>query len=462
MLPCARITNLLVFPRQFFTVHHCFCSKFATISFCQSEAWNNLHAGCPGFLPWLEQKAGVKISSVVMIGRSAYGRSLFASKTIKAGSSVLKVPFGVQISPDDLLPEIKILLGDEIGNIAKLATVILAEKKNGPHSEWAPYISCLPLLGEMQTTSFWSEDELDMIKQSFIYQETIQKKAEIRRQFLALKPVLDHFPQNFGDIKFEDFLHAYTLVESRAWESSKGFSLIPLADFLNHDGHAKSIVLNDEKEQISEVIADRDYAAGDQIWITYGKFSNAILLLEFGFTLPHNTFDEVQITFKIPSRDPLYEMKSELLERHCFPTLTDLRGFKCVGSSFTITEVRSAIGKSRGIPQSLRAAARVLCCTSAEELRYMVEEAAKNDGRLGRRPFKDIDREVQAHDMLLSHITAMISEYNESIKSLGLDSIHRGDCKQSVRKRMAFDLLAGELRILKSASAWLQSYISSL
>ncbi|KAK4769037.1 hypothetical protein SAY86_027187 [Trapa natans] len=411
MLPCARITNLLVFPRQFFTVQHCFCSKFATISFCQSEAWNNLHAGCPGFLPWLEQKAGVKISSVVMIGRSAYGRSLFASKTIKAGSSVLKVPFGVQISPDDLLPEIKILLGDEIGNIAKLATVILAEKKNGPHSEWAPYISCLPLLGEMQTTSFWSEDELDMIKQSFIYQETIQKKAEIRRQFLALKPVLDHFPQNFGDIKFEDFLHAYTLVESRAWESSKGFSLIPLADFLNHDGHAKSIVLNDEKEQISEVIADRDYAAGDQ----------------------------VQITFKIPSRDPLYEMKSELLERHCFPTLTDLRGFKCVGSSFTITEVRSAIGKSRGIPQSLRAAARVLCCTSAEELRYMVEEAAKNDGRLGRRPFKDIDRE-----------------------SLGLDSIHRGDCKQSVRKRMAFDLLAGELRILKSASAWLQSYISSL
>ncbi|XP_031375292.1 fructose-bisphosphate aldolase-lysine N-methyltransferase, chloroplastic isoform X2 [Punica granatum] len=443
MLLCIRITKLMVSPRRFFTAPRCLCSKLHSSSLSQSVASSYLHEECDDFLPWLEQKAGVAISSAVSIGRSTYGRSLFATKIIETGSSILKVPFHAQISPDNLYPEIKILLGDEVGNVARLATVILVEKKKGPESGWAPYISRLPLLGETQTTLFWSEDELEIIKQSPVYLETIRKKAEIRRQFLTLKPVLDQFPQIFDGIKFEDFLHAYTLVESRAWESSKGFSMIPLADFLNHDGLAKAIVLSDEEEQISEVLADRDYAPGEQIWITYGKFSNATLLLEFGFTLPHNIHDE-----------------SELLERLRFPTLKDLRGFKHHADSFTIKEVRSATGKGYGIPQSLRAAARVLCCTSAEELCYVVEEAMENDGRLGRRPFKNIEREIQAHEILLSQITTLIGEYTESIKLL-VSTSPAGNRHDS-RERMAHDLLAGELRVLKAASLWLQNYILTL
>ncbi|XP_031375296.1 actin-histidine N-methyltransferase isoform X5 [Punica granatum] len=397
MLLCIRITKLMVSPRRFFTAPRCLCSKLHSSSLSQSVASSYLHEECDDFLPWLEQKAGVAISSAVSIGRSTYGRSLFATKIIETGSSILKVPFHAQISPDNLYPEIKILLGDEVGNVARLATVILVEKKKGPESGWAPYISRLPLLGETQTT------------------------------------VLDQFPQIFDGIKFEDFLHAYTLVESRAWESSKGFSM---------------------------VLADRDYAPGEQIWITYGKFSNATLLLEFGFTLPHNIHDEVHLHFKIPSHDPLYKMKSELLERLRFPTLKDLRGFKHHADSFTIKEVRSATGKGYGIPQSLRAAARVLCCTSAEELCYVVEEAMENDGRLGRRPFKNIEREIQAHEILLSQITTLIGEYTESIKLL-VSTSPAGNRHDS-RERMAHDLLAGELRVLKAASLWLQNYILTL
>lgn len=36
-----------------------------------------------------------------------------------------------EITPDNLLPEIKSLLGDEVGNIAKLAIVVLVEQKLG-------------------------------------------------------------------------------------------------------------------------------------------------------------------------------------------------------------------------------------------------------------------------------------------------------------------------------------------
>jgi len=44
---------------------------------------------------------------------------------------VISLLYLQQITLDNLLPEIKSLLGDEVGNIAKLAIVILCEQKIG-------------------------------------------------------------------------------------------------------------------------------------------------------------------------------------------------------------------------------------------------------------------------------------------------------------------------------------------
>lgn len=46
----------------------------------------------------------------------------------------------------------------------------------------------------------------------------------------------------------------------------------------------------------------------------------------------------------------------------------------------------------------------------------MVEAAALNDGRLGRRPLKNPNREIQAHHILLSRITRVIEDRESSIK----------------------------------------------
>lgn len=50
------------------------------------------------------------------------------------------------------------------------------------------------------------------------------------------------------------------------------------------------------------------------------------------------------------------------------------------------------------------------------ELSDLAVEAAQNDGRLARRPLKSWNREIQAHQVLLSWITRLINEYNTSIK----------------------------------------------
>ncbi|XP_052295393.1 fructose-bisphosphate aldolase-lysine N-methyltransferase, chloroplastic isoform X9 [Citrus sinensis] len=424
MLVGARLTGAWCFRHR---RPHCAKAKLTFSSSSESKVLHSIDDEYDGdFLPWLERKAGVEILSVLSIGKSVYGRSLFASEKLRTGDCILKVPYAAQLTPDNLHPKIKSLLDDEISNVAKLAIVILFEQKMGKDSEWAPYISRLPQLEEMHNTA------------------------------------LECFPEVFDHIKLKDFMHAYALVESRAWRSTKGESLIPFADFLNHDGLSEAVVLHDEDKQLSEVIADRDYAPKEEVWITYGKFSNSTLLLDFGFSLPYNSHDEVQIQIKVPDHDPLLEVKLEVLQSHCLPRARDVNGFKSSNDSFTIKEVRSARGRGKGLPQSLRAFARVLCCTSPQELCDLATEAAQNDGRLARRPFRNSCQEILAHQILLSHIIQLTKEYSASIELLE-PVTSPSICKRlAFRKQMARDLLIGELRILKSASAWLENYCATL
>ncbi|QCE05731.1 Rubisco LSMT [Vigna unguiculata] len=440
--------------RSLHCLHHSFCSL--------SLSKPQFAANCHEFLPWLERKADSAVSSSLFIGKSSYGRSLFASKTIQTGDCILKVPYRVQITADNLPPKIKSLIGEEVGNIAKLAIVILIEKKLGQGSEWYPYISCLPQQREQHNTVFWNESELEMIRPSSVYQETIDHKSQIEKDFLTIKRVFESFHLSFEDFTFKDFMHACTLVGSRAWGSTKGLALIPFADFLNHDGLSEAIVMSDDDKQCSEIIADRDYVPGEQVLIRYGKFSNATLVLDFGFSIPYNIYDQVKIQIDVPKHDPLHDMKLELLHRNIVPHPEDMEDLTYPVNTFSIKEVKSDRGKGKGLPQSLRALARVLSCTTSQELDDLVEEAAQNDGRLARRPLKDISKEIQAHLMLLSVFIQLIEERNAIIMSLG--SCHSPPlCERlSVRRTMAQDLLNGELRILKSVSAWLENYCVSL
>ncbi|KAJ8511506.1 hypothetical protein OPV22_001940 [Ensete ventricosum] len=414
------------------------------------------------FLRWLRQKAGSEISSVLSLRNSIYGRSLFASKNIKSGECILKVPYIAQITSENIYGEIKLLLPRDIENVSRLAVVLLAEKKQGEYSGWAVYVNSLPSIDEMHNAIFWSKDELEMVRESAIYQETINLQAHIKKEYSVLRPVLEQFPYVFGDVHLMDFMHAYALVTSRAWDTSKGVSLIPFADFLNHDGTCDAVLLDDVHKEISEVIVDRDYAVGEQVMIRYGKFSNATLLLDFGFTLPYNKYDQVQLLMDIPSHDPLYGMKFEILKKHCWPRTTNADKSNTSGNSFTVKEVKSANGKGKGIPQALRAFARVLSATSVEELQSLVTEATENDGRLARRPLKSNKREIQAHCILCYRLLHMIQGHDVALKEL--KSVDASDCnnQQSLRIQMARDLLNGELRVMKSAYAWLTNYCTSL
>ncbi|KAJ0657712.1 putative [Ribulose-bisphosphate carboxylase]-lysine N-methyltransferase [Helianthus annuus] len=251
------------------------------------------------FLPWLRQKSGAEISSGLSIGKSIYGRSLFACKPIQAGDCILKVPYSVQLAPDNLHPSINSLLGEDVGNVAKLALVILLHQRLGEASEWAPYISCLPRVEDMHSTVLWSDEELKMLKISSLYHETLKHKAQLEKDFSSIKH-------------------------------------IPFADFFNHDANSETDVLSDDFKQVSEVIADENYAPGDEVLIRYGKFSNARLLLDFGFIIPRNKYDQVKVEVNAPQNDHLHALKLDLLHRHTTPSLKDVNDLSSQENGFMV------------------------------------------------------------------------------------------------------------------------------
>ncbi|MCD9644726.1 hypothetical protein HAX54_033148 [Datura stramonium] len=131
--------------------------------------------------------SGVEISSLLSIGKSTNGRSLVARHPIKPGDCLLKVPYNVQLAPDNLPRGINALLGDNVGNVAKVALLILYEQKLGKKSEWEPYISRLPRPEDMHSTIFWDDNELQMIRRSSLHQKTIMHKLFVEQEFLSIK-----------------------------------------------------------------------------------------------------------------------------------------------------------------------------------------------------------------------------------------------------------------------------------
>lgn len=219
--------------------------------------------------------------------------------------------------------------------------------------------------------------------------------------------------------------------------------------------------MSDEEKELSEVIADCVYAPGDQVLISYGKFSNATLLLDFGFTLSDNIYDEVKIQVKIPHDDPLRNEKLNLLHSYRTPVIKEGDTSTSL-DVFTIKEVMSIKGKGRGIPQALRAYCRVLCSTSSQELMDMANEATNNDGRLARYALKNKNKEIEAHRLLLSWIAQLIEEYKESIELLESSGSLSMVEQHNRRRKMALDLLTGELCALTSAAKWLKNYFRKL
>ncbi|CAG8711408.1 177_t:CDS:2, partial [Cetraspora pellucida] len=116
----------------------------------------------------------------------------------------------------------------------------------------------------------------------------------------------------------DDYIWALCTIWSRGMDfqlSDKQFRCIaPFADMLNHSLDVELCHIYDPKLNRLQILAGKEYKAGEQVFINYGPVPNNRLLRLYGFILTDNPHDSYDLVLTTHPQAPLYSQKVALLE----------------------------------------------------------------------------------------------------------------------------------------------------
>lgn len=200
-----------------------------------------------------------------------------------------------------LLAQIELLLSFQL-----LSMFLVLERSRGVSSYWKPFIDMLPELSELDLAPVvWSV--LDVADCDVLW-HTLPRSARKHSELVVARfnrdyaTVAEFVGPSGPKITKHDFLWAWMCINSRCLymempqgkDSSDNFTMAPYVDFLNH--------LNNDQCGIKidaagfHVVTSCTYKAGEELYFSYGPHSNEFLLCEYGFTLPVNTWNYVDVS----------------------------------------------------------------------------------------------------------------------------------------------------------------------
>ncbi|KAJ7296638.1 hypothetical protein O6H91_Y109900 [Diphasiastrum complanatum] len=252
----------------------------------------------------------------------------------------------------------KVLSGE---SMALLWTI---KERQAQESKFATYFVSLP--ASFNTGLSFTMEGLKELEGALVFEEILQAKEHLRRQYDALFPALiEAFPETFPEqvYTWENFLWA-----SELWYSNGvkvGFPdgtfkacLIPVAGILNHSvyPHITHYSRIDAATSTLKLHAIRPCKCGEQCFLSYGALSSADLLMFYGFVLrDDNPYDTIPIELDVPEPSSSSQ-KSELLSRYSITSSHMLRATWLCKSAST----------KNSLPSRLLAALRIIFMEESE------------------------------------------------------------------------------------------------
>ena len=234
-----------------------------------------------------------------------------------------------------------------------LAAAITHEILLGAKSKWHGYLSSLSPDGE-SVPLVWSEDTLLLLQGTGMEEEVDQDRQRFAYYWTNyVRPLLE---DALGKKKVPEGTAFHAFLRAVTWSNSRGFyvderhleAMVPFADLFNHkaaylpleyevwtveeaegeEGEEEEVGVDDtlDVDEACDVTAEADkarvsgheqtmclassadsdadelvvgllrpVAKGAEIYNTYGEHGNKHLLANYGFTLPHNVFDQVAL-----------------------------------------------------------------------------------------------------------------------------------------------------------------------
>jgi histone-lysine N-methyltransferase SETD3 len=219
--------------------------------------------------------------------------------------------------------------GDSLGRDDVLALFIMHERRKGANSAHAEHIDSIPR--EYDQTLFWADNELAEIVGSNVHALTQSLAVQVREDHEALLKALESSAYELtllADTPFtlEEYRWALATIWSRSMDIAVAVDngadadgsmrvIVPVADMFNTSKETTEAVhFYDPNVDSLKILAAADSVPQDQLMICYGKLSNARAAWLYGFVIPENPEDDVELYATMTPETKSYDRRVALLE----------------------------------------------------------------------------------------------------------------------------------------------------
>ncbi|KAK3366974.1 hypothetical protein B0T24DRAFT_374616 [Lasiosphaeria ovina] len=222
------------------------------------------------------------------------GIGIVATRALEPGEKLLHVPSAMLRTMDTVPKRISRKLPKKMKIHGLLAADLALNPHPGKYGKWNAVVpsradiwDSLPLTWDPRLShEFLPRAARDLLR---------KQEAKFAVDWAAAEEAFPETPA----LSRDDYLYAWLLVNSRTFyhETARSLKLPPddrmvlqpVADLFNHADAGCAVLFSAASFAI---MADRAYAAGDEVFICYGNHGNDMLLAEYGFVLASNRWDE--------------------------------------------------------------------------------------------------------------------------------------------------------------------------
>ncbi|KAH9794553.1 SET domain-containing protein [Citrus sinensis] len=289
---------------------------------CAASYHTRLVPHPPDLVKWIKKEGGFVHQAVKIFPQEdneTYGLGLVASQDIPKGSLLIALPDHIPLKfesdagdgADSVLVDLASQVPEELWAM-KLGLKLLQERAR-LGSFWWPYISNLPETYSVPIF-FQGEDIKNLQYVPLLYQ--VNKRCrflldfdqEVRRALASVKPN-DH-PFGGQELNASSLGWAMSAVSSRAFRlhgkklaagtRNEVPMMLPLIDMCNHsfNPNAQIIQEEDDSQLLIKVVAETEIKQNDSLLLNYGCLSNDLFLLDYGFVMPSNPYDTIELKYE--------------------------------------------------------------------------------------------------------------------------------------------------------------------
>lgn len=275
---------------------------------------------------------GAVVSNVDFKSQDESGYGIYAKSDItEKGTTLISVPFKLCITADLIAnsPQLSTLFKENSGflnypdEVLAIGLMYAVTNPSDTECAWLEHVNTMP--SHFNTTIYWSEDELQELKDTNAFHLTKLMKGQMKADFEGLhKPLAEAYPEILSNISFDLYAWALSIVYSRSLELTRNNEhvrcIVPVLDMANHNPFSAESPFDtfhyDDATDCVSLLSAGPLAKGDECFAIYGIYPNAKLIYNYGFVILNNPHRAIDVWTRVGPSSYQATWKNQQLQSH--------------------------------------------------------------------------------------------------------------------------------------------------